>query len=45
MVVKVAKITDYRLQLQVISDRFIALFAPVVIGWSNYYGVCFSTVI
>ena len=27
------------------SDWFIALFAPVVIGGSNYFGTGFSTVI
>ena len=27
------------------SDWFIALFAPVVIGRSNYFGIGFSTVI
>ena len=26
------------------SDWFIALFAPVVIGWSNNFGFGFSTV-
>ena len=26
------------------SDWFIALFAPAVIGESNYFGVCFMTV-
>ena len=35
-------------KLQVIAGNFnwcIALFARVVIGWSNYFGVGFSTVI
>ena len=27
------------------SDWFIALFAPVVIGRNNYFGIGFSTVI
>ena len=27
------------------SDWFIALFAPVVIGWNNYFGVEFSAFI
>ena len=26
------------------SDWFIALFSPAVIGRSNYYGICFTTV-
>ena len=24
-------------------DRFIALFPPAVIGQSNYFGICFTT--
>ena len=35
-------------KLQIIcgdSDWFIALFSPVVIDWSNYIGIGFSTVI
>ena len=35
-------------KLQVISrtsEWFIALFAPLVIGWSNYFGIGISTVI
>ena len=35
-------------ELQVIVDNcdwLIALFAPVVIGWSNYFGSGFSTII
>ena len=35
-------------KLQIISrdsDWFVALFSPVVIGWSNYLGIGFSTVI
>ena len=37
-----------RFELQVIarnSDWFIPPFAPVVIGWSNYFGIGFLTVI
>ena len=43
-----ARLSRASSKLQVIvrnSDWFIALFAPVVIGWSDYYGIGFSTVI
>ena len=35
----------YRKKLFFISDWFIVLFAPVVIGQSDYFGIGFSTVI